>query len=390
MGVLAAGTAVLHVVMATIKYPEEAELIPALVVAAGLVAAALLGAAVWRAQRLHAWTAWVSWLSAVLLLGAGAWGHEQLESPYAWLLVLPAFWLGRRGRVGETLTFVAAAGIVIAMLGAAGEADEIWRGVLLWAVIAGICASELGGARRVTRRQAELEESQRRLARALGDVAAAREAERHMLAGQLHDFPLQRMIAARMGVRRLLRRNDEATRSCLDEVNQGLGESIAWMRSIMNGIEPDSLVEVGIADALREHGRTIEANYDVRVRIEQRGAAELGGERRLATYRMVAEAMTNAARHARARTICVALDADADELQVVVADDGVGLHKHMHLVDELPSEAGTGLTLIAQHVSDAGGRLTITSTPGTGTRLECRLPIAAEPPARTRAWEDVA
>ena len=88
-----------------------------------------------------------------------------------------------------------------------------------------------------------------------------------------------------------------------------------------------------------------------------------------ALYRVAQEALTNVARHARARHVRVALAALGDELRLEVEDDGVGLPANGQ------PATGTGLVGIRERVRALGGQLTVTSR--RGVRLSVQVPLAA-------------
>jgi signal transduction histidine kinase len=87
-----------------------------------------------------------------------------------------------------------------------------------------------------------------------------------------------------------------------------------------------------------------------------------------ACFRIVQEALSNVARHARARHVEVALTAQGVALEVTVRDDGVGFN-----VDRL--RTGLGLVGMEERAELAGGRLDIESAPGAGTTLGARFPL---------------
>ncbi|MFF0463872.1 sensor histidine kinase [Streptomyces mexicanus] len=93
-------------------------------------------------------------------------------------------------------------------------------------------------------------------------------------------------------------------------------------------------------------------------------------------YFIVAEAVTNAVKHARASRIDISLELTDDVLRLRVTDDGVGG------VAEAP--AGSGLTGLADRVSAFDGTLSIESPHGAGTTIQVRIPVPAPPPARQR------
>jgi signal transduction histidine kinase len=90
----------------------------------------------------------------------------------------------------------------------------------------------------------------------------------------------------------------------------------------------------------------------------------------VATYRIVQEALSNAARHARARTCTIRLALSEGVLQVEITDDGIGLPP--------ARRAGVGLLSIRERAAELGGTCQIEATPGGGTQVCARLPMLPE------------
>lgn len=97
-------------------------------------------------------------------------------------------------------------------------------------------------------------------------------------------------------------------------------------------------------------------------------------EHRTCIYRIVQEALTNCARHAKAKIIDIAIDGSGAGISVVVKDDGVGFD---------PGQVrgrGLGLTGMQERVMDLGGELTVVSQVSKGTVLSAKIPIPTEAP----------
>jgi two-component system sensor histidine kinase UhpB len=90
-------------------------------------------------------------------------------------------------------------------------------------------------------------------------------------------------------------------------------------------------------------------------------------------YRIVQESLTNVLRHARASSVRIALLAGGDGLLLTVQDDGQGMDL------AASSRRGLGLLGAAERAAAAGGELRVHGAPGTGVRIELRLPLPASP-----------
>ncbi len=99
------------------------------------------------------------------------------------------------------------------------------------------------------------------------------------------------------------------------------------------------------------------------------GELDLPDEHRTCIYRVVQEALTNAARHAGAKSIRVTLHGGSDTLSLAVEDDGSGFD-----VQRVRGR-GLGLLNIEERVRELGGRVQFLSAPSRGTLLRCEIPL---------------
>ena len=131
------------------------------------------------------------------------------------------------------------------------------------------------------------------------------------------------------------------------------------MRNISSGLRPSVLDELGLAPALRWQAREFTRRSGVPVEVQLDGELELRDEYRTCIYRVVQEALTNAARHAAAKSIRVTLHGGADILSLAVEDDGSGFD-----VQRVRGR-GLGLLNIEERVRELDGRVQFLSSPWT-------------------------
>jgi len=136
------------------------------------------------------------------------------------------------------------------------------------------------------------------------------------------------------------------------------------LREIARGIHPAILAEGGLAAALKVLARrcTIPVQLDVRI------GGRLPDRVEVAAYYVVAEALTNAAKHANASVIRVGAEADGQVLRLCVRDDGSGGADPVR---------GSGLVGLNDRVEALGGTITIQSPAGEGTSLHAALPFGS-------------
>jgi signal transduction histidine kinase len=200
---------------------------------------------------------------------------------------------------------------------------------------------------------AELRESRARIVRA-GDE------ERRRLERDLHDGAQQRLLGIGMALQ-LLRAQGHDER-LLDETEAEVKAALTELRELAGGIHPAVLTDHGLAAAVR----TLAERSAVPVEVEA-DDARLPGEVETAVYFIVAEALANVAKHARATKARVEVKRLNGEIVVDVSDDGVGG----------ADPAGNGLRGLADRAGALDGRLSVQSLPGAGTQLHVEIPCAS-------------
>ncbi len=208
---------------------------------------------------------------------------------------------------------------------------------------------------------------------------AAAEAERQRWARELHDDTLQSLSALRVGLSTAKRSGKlEALEQAVTGAIDHLEEGITNLRALITDLRPASLDELGAAAAIQALGERVERHgIDVDVSIDL--AYEQGRERQrhipeieTAMYRIVQEALTNAAKHGGAKRAVVEIHEDEADIRVSVRDDGTGFD---------PSDHTDGFGLLGMHerVQLLDGTLLVDSTPGSGTTIEASFPIKRVP-----------
>lgn len=134
------------------------------------------------------------------------------------------------------------------------------------------------------------------------------------------------------------------------------------LREIARGIHPAILAEGGLSAALKALARRSPVPVDLAVRVER----HLTEPVEVGAYFVVSEALTNAAKHARASAIKVAVTASSTVLHVLVRDNGTGGADFAH---------GTGLQGLKDRVEALGGWFSLDSPRGTGTTLRAEFPL---------------
>jgi signal transduction histidine kinase len=192
------------------------------------------------------------------------------------------------------------------------------------------------------------------------------EAERRRIERDLHDGAQQRLVALAMdlGMARAKLETDPAAATALvGEAHEEAKRALAELRDLARGIHPAVLADRGLDAAIS----ALAARSPVPVGVDV-STGRLPDPVESAAYFVVAEALTNAAKHARASEIGVRITRHRDLLIVEVIDDGAG---------GADPAGGSGLRGLADRVAGVDGHLTVTSPPGGPTVIRAELPCGS-------------
>ena len=203
----------------------------------------------------------------------------------------------------------------------------------------------------------------------------AQEEERRTISRELHDGVGQLLTAMRMqlgGFARLRTGPEREFDETLADVKTMTERSLRIIRDIAAGLRPSVLDDLGLAAALQRHAREYSARTGIAVSIAVDGDGQRLDDRcRTSIYRIVQEALTNCAKHARASRVEIRLREIDGQLVLVVRDDGVGF------VPAQVAHSGLGLIGIEERARELGGHLDVRSAPGQGTTIQVALPAEA-------------
>jgi PAS domain S-box-containing protein len=202
------------------------------------------------------------------------------------------------------------------------------------------------------------------------DLIETEERERRLLAQSLHDDLQQILVAARMKVGQLQRRDN----GILQPVQELLHDALQSSRRITLDLSPPILFETGLLPALEWLGRHMRDKYNLDVRIESRGSSEVAPERQRAfLFRAARELLFNVVKHAEATSATVLLErVEPDGVALEVSDTGRGFFPPTRAAS---AAGGFGLFSIQERAEALGGRLDVHSAPGAGTRVRLVLGI---------------
>jgi PAS domain S-box-containing protein len=295
----------------------------------------------------------ISGMSVVIgALDGGAWG------------LLGAHTAARRRFTAEDVNFLQAVAHVLA------------AAIHREAVTEALGAERTTLEERVTQRTRALASANQLLKRLSARLMETQEGERRRIARELHDQTGQALTALKMNLEaiRISIADHPTSLKVVDSVDivDGLLEQI---RKLALDLHPAVLDDFGLPAALRGYAR----------RLAQRGGLELDlgiddfAERlppviETTCFRVAQEALTNVARHARARRVVVALRSDGMTAHLLVRDDGIGFDAAAGPADA-PADRHLGLLSMRERVALAGGEIVIASKSGSGTEIAVSFPL---------------
>ena len=342
-----------------------------------VLAAAYAAVAAWRAWRrtgdeegVPAWqlTLDVMFLCALVYTSGGPFS----EARYGFFVIPVAAALLARPRVTAAASAVAVAAYVgVSLLHSAIERSDAVAfeaaqvAYLLWT---GVAATLVSTA--LARRASQVAALAASRGRLVAQTLDSEDHERRKLAEALHDDAIQNLLAARQELA-----PDRAHAADLAMVRLGLDRTVAQLRGAVFDLHPYLLEHAGLGPALdavaedsaRWGGFVPEVHVDP--------GLVTGHEQLL--FSVGRELIRNVARHAEADHLRASVTCQGETIALVVADDGRGFA--YDLLHAAPLRGHIGLASMAERVEAVGGSFSIDGEPGSGTRIEVRLPIEKAP-----------
>lgn len=223
-----------------------------------------------------------------------------------------------------------------------------------------------------------LREREARLVHLSHLLLRAQEEERRRVAREMHDQLGQELIALKMNLQTLQAQSPAGNRRLQDSTLIA-EQLIEQVRDLSLELHPTVLDDVGLAAALdwlcaRQSAR---GGLPIEVRGE-RPLPRLTRAAEAALFRIVQEAISNALKHAQARSVAVTLRHDAEHLEISVQDDGRGFEPDLV---ERQQRDSLGLLSMRERAELIGAAFDVRSRPGAGTRIVVRLPLKPVFPA---------
>ena len=202
-------------------------------------------------------------------------------------------------------------------------------------------------------------------------MVEVQEEERHSISRELHDEVGQTLGALLVELGQLAKLappEDRAIQGQITHIKSVAESAVKSIRDIALLLRPPMLDDLGLIPALEWQAREVSRRSETEVEVHSENVSEkLPDEIKVCIYRLVQEALNNAATHAAAQNVKVTVIQGADKISVEVADDGHGF--------EPERQRGMGILGMEERVRRLGGTLAMQSSPGKGATVMAELPI---------------
>jgi signal transduction histidine kinase len=202
-------------------------------------------------------------------------------------------------------------------------------------------------------------------------LVEAQEEERRAISRELHDEVGQSLGALLVEVgqlSKLVPPEDRVAQAQIDHIKSVAESAVKSIRDIALLLRPPMLDDLGLVPALEWQAREISRRSDMEVEVHSQNVSEdLGDETKVTIYRLVQEALNNAATHASAKNAKVTIAQNPDKITVEITDDGHGF--------DPARQRGMGILGMEERVRRLGGTFTIESAPGKGATVKAELPL---------------
>jgi PAS domain S-box-containing protein len=256
----------------------------------------------------------------------------------------------------------------------AAVAAPVWLGGRLWGAVIVSSVKPEPFPRGAEQRLADFAElatqalanahARQELAASRARIVEAGDAERRRLERNLHDGAQQRLVSLALNLRLAARAcdpDDEASRSAFERAGDELAQALEELRELARGIHPAVLSDRGLEPAIEALAARTLVPVEWEIALEER----LPEPVEAAAYYVVAESLTNAAKHANATMVKVRIARENGLARIEVADDGIG---------GAVADGGSGLRGLTDRVEALGGRLALDSPLGEGTTVRAEIP----------------
>jgi signal transduction histidine kinase len=267
---------------------------------------------------------------------------------------------------------------IIFLTAAADEMTSMFRGYevgavdyLMKPVIPEVLKSKVAVFVELFRKSERLRDSEDKLRRLAAHLISIREEERAHIAREIHDELGQVLTGLKMEVTWLAKRLKE--KPLIDKTDTMcalIDSTVQTVRKIATGLRPEMLDDMGLVAAVGWQAKEFQKRTGIRCRASLPPEAKLDIDVSTTMFRIFQEILTNVARHSRATRVDIELGIGESAVSLEVVDNGVGIEDR-----ELTAKKSLGLLGMQERALLFGGDVSITGSPGHGTRVSVSIPL---------------
>ncbi|MDD5334925.1 MAG: PAS domain-containing protein [Rhodoferax sp.] len=222
----------------------------------------------------------------------------------------------------------------------------------------------------------ERRQSEQRMHELSRHLVVVQESTRRRLSSELHQRTSPNLAAIGVNldvVNAIMREQQSPVLSArIDDIRALIEDTTASIREICSDLRPPVLDYAGLVAALESYVKQFQRRTSITVRIDCTSpAVRLAPVLESALFRIVQEALTNCAKHSRAKSIVVALNLDRPPVALLVSDDGIGFD--LDLLGKTSHTSGLGILTMREMAEFSGAKFTLESSPGQGTRIKVEM-----------------
>lgn len=205
----------------------------------------------------------------------------------------------------------------------------------------------------------------------------AQEAERRIVARDLHDGVTQSLAALKLNLiiisDELLATPKEETRARLTDSIGLAAQVIDWVRGVMTDLRPSGIDDSDLESALGSLLEQFRSRHSLNIQFEKNDSPlpRLDTNMELALMRIAQEALFNIAKHANTNEATLTLRREDNTIYLAIEDKGVGINS----LQSARRSGSHGMTIMRERAEAFGGNFNVTSVPGQGTKIEVRVPV---------------
>lgn len=216
-------------------------------------------------------------------------------------------------------------------------------------------------------------------------VVSAQEAERQRIARDLHDETGQSLTAIGLGLRGLgntLTKDPARAAETLHHLESLASDSLSELQRLITDLRPSHLDDLGLPAALRWYAGKVSERTGLKMRVDIFGDERpISEAAKIATFRIMQEALNNTIKHAGATSVFVQLSFEPNGIHISMRDDGDGFDPELVQMRQT-SRPSLGLAGMRERAALLGGTVSLQSGPGQGTLIEARIPYSQESEAQ--------